>query len=93
MTVHASQIAALADAIARVRKLDAPADATLRALFREKRAMGQKDRAFVAEGTFAFLRRMRSIATLAQTDRPRLLALAVAVRELGSSVRELEDAT
>jgi 16S rRNA (cytosine967-C5)-methyltransferase len=93
MSVHASQIAALADAITRVRRFDAPADATLRALFREQRAMGQQDRAFVAEATFAFLRRMRSITTLAQIDRPRLLALAVAVRELGSSVRELEGVT
>ena len=93
MSVRPHQVAALASAIERVRAFDGPADAALRALFREHPAMGQQDRAFVAEGTFAFLRRMRSLTAIAQTDRPRLLALAVAVRELGHSVRDLEGAT
>ena len=46
-------------AIERLRRLDGPADATLRTFFREHPRMGQADRAFVAEGGFAFLRRMR----------------------------------
>jgi 16S rRNA (cytosine967-C5)-methyltransferase len=65
----------------------------LRAYFREHAAMGQHDRALVAEGTFAFLRRMRSLEALAQTTAPRKLALAVLARDLGHSVRELEGAT
>jgi 16S rRNA (cytosine967-C5)-methyltransferase len=93
MSVRAHAIAALAAAIERVRTLDGPADATLRAFFRANRDMGQADRAFVAEGTFAFLRRMRSLDVLAQTRDPRKLALAVAVRDLGHSVRELAVAT
>jgi 16S rRNA (cytosine967-C5)-methyltransferase len=76
-----------------VRALDAPADAKLRAFFRANPAMGQKDRAFVAEGAFAFLRRMRSLTALAQTEHPRKLALAVTVRDLRHSVRELEPVT
>ena len=69
MAVRPHHIAALAAAIERARALDAPADAKLRAFFRANPSMGQNDRAFVAEGTFAFLRRMRSLTALAQTDR------------------------
>lgn len=90
MSVRRHQLAALAAAIERVRALDAPADAKLRAFFRANPALGPNDRAFVAEGAFAFLRRMRSLGALAQTEHPRKLALAVAVRDLGHSVRELE---
>ena len=52
--------------------------------------MGQHDRAFVAEGVFALLRRMRSLEALAESSEPRKLALAVLVREFGRSLRELE---
>jgi 16S rRNA (cytosine967-C5)-methyltransferase len=90
VNVRARDIANLAAAIERVQALDAPADATLRAFFRAHPAMGQHDRAFVAEGAFAFLRRMRSLGALAETDDPRRLALAVIVRHLSRSVRELE---
>jgi 16S rRNA (cytosine967-C5)-methyltransferase len=90
VSVTKHQIAALAAAIERARVLDAPADTKLRAFFRANPALGQNDRAFVAEGTFAFLRRMRSLSALAQTEHPRKLALAVTVRDLGHSVRELE---
>jgi len=92
MTVRPGDIASLAAAIERLRPLDAPADATLRAFFRAHPAMGQHDRARVAEGAFAFLRHMRSLAALAQTQDPRRLALAVHVRHLAHSVRELEPA-
>ena len=86
MSVRPHQIAALAAAIERVRVFDAPADGKLHAFFRVNAALGQNDRAFVAEGVFGFLRRMRSLEALAQTTEPRKLALAVAVRELGHSV-------
>jgi len=89
MSVRPHQIAALAAAIERVRVFDAPADGKLHAFFRSNSSLGQGDRAFVAEGVFGFLRRMRSLDALAQTSEPRKLALAVAVRDLGHSVREL----
>jgi 16S rRNA (cytosine967-C5)-methyltransferase len=91
--IPANLIGGLAAAIERVRRFDAPADAVLRAYFREHPAMGQRDRGFVAEGTFAYLRRLRSLETIAGDTDSRKLALAVAVRELGHSVRELEGAT
>ena len=65
MTVHANQLAGLAAAIERVRRFDAPADATLGAFFRAHPPMGQRDRAFIAEGAFAYLRRKRSLDALA----------------------------
>src|SRR5258708_11953515 len=52
--------------------------------------MGQHDRAFVAEGIFALLRRMRSLEALAATVEPRKLAIATLVRELGRSLSDLE---
>ena len=86
------RVAALADAIRAVAPLDAPADERLYQFFRAHRQMGRQDRAFVAEGVFAFLRRKRSIETLAATQDPRLLALATLVREMGKSVREIDAA-
>lgn len=93
MSVRPHDVAGLAGAIERVRGFAAPADGALRAYFREHKRMGQHDRARVAEGVFAFLRRMRSLEALAETSNPRRLALAVLVRDLGHSVRELEGVT
>jgi len=87
--IHANQLAALAAAIERVAPLTGPADAALSAFFRAHGEMGARDRAFVAEGLFAYLRRKRSLEALAQTQDPRWLALAVTVREGLASVRDL----
>jgi hypothetical protein len=45
--------------------LNYPADASLHHFFRAHPEMGQQDRAFIAEGTFAYLRRRRSLEALA----------------------------
>jgi 16S rRNA (cytosine967-C5)-methyltransferase len=86
------RVAALTDAIRAVAPLDAPADVRLRQFFRSRPQMGKQDRAQVAEGVFAYLRRKRSIEALAATQDPRRLALATLVRELGHSVRDLDAA-
>ncbi len=88
--MFANQIAGLADAIAEIGTLQFPADAMLHHFFRNHREMGQQDRAFIAEGTFAWLRRRRSLEALAQSDEPRKLALAVLVRDFHASVRDIE---
>ncbi len=90
MTLRANQIAGLAAAIAHVRPLGRPADQLMHQFFRQHPAMGQQDRAFVADGVFAYLRRRRSLEELAQTTRPSHLALAVTTRELGIGVREMQ---
>ena len=92
MTLRRNQIEALTAAIRRVKRLDLPADAAMTAFFREHPEMGSHDRAFVADGAFAYLRRKRSLEALAQSGDPRLLALATLVRELRHSVRDLDDA-
>ena len=90
MTLRANQLAGLAAAIADIRPLSSPADSLLYHFFRRHRAMGQQDRAFISDGVFAYLRRKRSLEDLAQTTHPSKLALAVTVRELGHSVRDLQ---
>jgi 16S rRNA (cytosine967-C5)-methyltransferase len=90
--VRRNLLAALAGAIERVGHLEMPADAALAAFFREHPEMGARDRAWVSEGVFAWLRRKSSLEAIAQTTSPRLLAYAVAVREFRHSVREIEPA-
>ena len=90
MTLPAYRIAGLASAIAEIRPLAHPADQLLHQFFRRHPAMGQQDRAFVADGVFAYLRRRRSLEALAETTWPARLALAVATRELGIGMREME---
>jgi 16S rRNA (cytosine967-C5)-methyltransferase len=92
MSVRAHALGALADALAAVLPLGSPADVALRAFFRSHPKLGQRDRAFVAEGVFAALRRLRSLTAQAQSRDPRRLAIGSAVRELGLSLRELEPA-
>lgn len=92
MTVRASQLGALTDALAAVLPFKEPADSVLRGFFRRHRGLGQDDRAFIAEGVFAALRRLRSLRAQAGSESPRRLAIAVTVRELGASLREIEGA-
>jgi 16S rRNA (cytosine967-C5)-methyltransferase len=92
MTVHANQLSALADALAAVLPLGEPADIALHTFFRGRARMGARDRAFVADGVFATLRRLRSLTRHAGTSTPRGLAIAAVVRELGVSLRDLEPA-
>ncbi|MDR1529050.1 MAG: RsmB/NOP family class I SAM-dependent RNA methyltransferase [Burkholderiales bacterium] len=76
-----SHIKYLAEALNRVDTLRFPADDILRRFFREHPVLGQNDRALIAEGVFAFLRRRRSLKALAQTTRWQRLALLILVRE------------
>ena len=91
MSVRANQLAGLAAAIERVARLDTPADAALSAFFRAHPAMGQRDRAFIADGVFA----LSAPQALARSARGERRAAPISrspsvVRELGHSVRELE---
>ena len=92
MSVRARELSALSDALAAVLPLTAPADVALRAYFRAHPKLGPHDRGFVAEGVFAALRRLRSLKIQAESEKPRRLAIAAALRELGLSLRELEPA-
>jgi 16S rRNA (cytosine967-C5)-methyltransferase len=72
-----------------VLRFSGPADETLSHYFRGHRALGQTERAFIAETVFAVLRRMRSLEAAAGSAQPRLLVAAALVRVLGYSGRSL----
>src|SRR5438105_15140369 len=89
MSLHANQVSALSEAIALLQPLSQPADASLRAFFRRHAELGQRDRAFIAEGVYARLRRKRTLEAYAASSEARRLALNLLAGELGHSVREL----
>ncbi len=68
----------------------APADQVLSQYFRAHRDLGQKERAFVAETSFAVLRRRRSLEAAAGAAEPRALLAAALLRVLGLSARALD---
>jgi len=91
MRVSAALLAHAEAALGELLQFMAPADQVLSAYFRKHRNLGQKDRAFVAEATFAVLRRRRSLEAAAGSTAPAALVIAALVRVLGFSARALED--
>jgi 16S rRNA (cytosine967-C5)-methyltransferase len=77
-------------ALAGLLEFSQPADELLSRFFRAHRALGQQDRAFIAESAFAVLRRLRSLEAAAGSREPRALLIAALVRVLGLSGRALE---
>ncbi len=72
-----------------VLRFDRPADALLSAYFRDHRALGQHDRAFIAESVFGLLRRKRFVEFVTGETTARRLLLGWLVRAGGVSVRDL----
>jgi 16S rRNA (cytosine967-C5)-methyltransferase len=79
-----------ASALSRLLQFSGPADEALSRYFREHRDLGQKERAFVADASFAVLRRLRSLEAAAGSAAPDALIAAAAMRVLGFSLRALE---
>ena len=86
----------IANAAAVLEKLLAfsqPADAVLSEFFREHRALGSRERGFIAETVYAVLRRRRLLEKLVQPiATPRRLILAALARLMGFSQRQLAEA-
>ncbi len=84
------------DAATAVKKLltfNQPADAALSEFFRERRALGSRERGFIAETAYVVLRRRRLLEKLAQpVVTPRRLVLAALTRVNGLSQRQLAEA-
>ena len=78
-----------ASALGRVLTFEYPADAVLSRYFRDREAMGQQDRAFVAEAVFGILRRKLVLDYIAPEATPRQLLLLWLSRIAGYSGREL----
>lgn len=85
-----ARLSAASDALRALLAFDHPADAVLRRFFREHRALGQRDRAFVAELAFTTLRHLRLLETVAAGRQPRRLLLAAAALFEGRSLRQLD---
>jgi 16S rRNA (cytosine967-C5)-methyltransferase len=83
------RLADAASALARVLTFEYPADAVLSRYFRDRHALGQHDRAFVAEAVFGVLRRKLLLDHLAPQATPRQLVLLWLARVAGFSSREL----
>ncbi|HEY7759557.1 MAG TPA: RsmB/NOP family class I SAM-dependent RNA methyltransferase [Burkholderiales bacterium] len=90
MELTAQRLNAATEALRAMLGFEHPADAVLRAFFREHRALGQRDRGPVAELSFTALRHLRLLETLAGGRQPRRLLLAAAAVIEGRSLRQLE---
>ena len=92
MRLSRGLVAQASAALASLLELARPADEALSRYFRAHPALGQHDRAFVAESSFAVLRRLRSLQAAAGSEEPRALLIAALVRVQGLSGRALEPA-
>ena len=90
MLPNTAQFHTAEDALRAILPFDYPADAVLRSFFREHRELGQRDRAFVAELSFAVVRHLRLLETLAGGRQPRRLLLAALAVLDGRSARQLD---
>jgi 16S rRNA (cytosine967-C5)-methyltransferase len=77
-------------ALADILRFTRPADQALSAYFRVHSEFGPRERALVAEASFAVLRRRRSLAAAAGSEEPHALVLGALARVLGFSARALE---
>ncbi len=84
-----SRLDEAASALSRVLTFEYPADAVLSRYFRDRLALGQQDRAFVAESVFGVLRRKLLLDYIAPEATPRQLLLLWLSRIGGYSGREL----
>ena len=84
-----SRLADAAHALQRVLTFEYPADAVLSRYFRDRHALGQHDRAFVAETVFGVLRRKHLLDHIAPQATPRQLLLLWLTRIAGFSGRDI----
>jgi 16S rRNA (cytosine967-C5)-methyltransferase len=89
VTLHAALLRHAEALLEELLRFAAPADQVVSRYFRNHRTLGQRDRAFLAEATFAVLRRKRSLEAAAGSAQPRALVLAALVRIQGLSLRAL----
>jgi 16S rRNA (cytosine967-C5)-methyltransferase len=90
MEITRAQIGSAANALAAQLTFERPADVTLRTWFRANPNLGSRDRAFVADASFAVLRHLRRLESAIGSREPRPLILAALVLVLGRSARSLE---
>jgi 16S rRNA (cytosine967-C5)-methyltransferase len=89
VSINAALVRHAEAALHELLRFAAPADQTLSRYFRQHRELGHRDRAFIAESSFAVLRRRRSLEAAAGSGEPRALLSAALLRVLGYSGRAL----
>ncbi len=77
--------------LAELMRFERAADETVSAYFRRHRALGPRERGFVAEIAYTVLRRLRSLEAAAGSAAPRALTIAALLRVHGLSARALHD--
>lgn len=92
MDIDAPRLEGATDALRALLPFTQPADAALRAFFRDRPKLGQRDRGVIAELSFAVIRNLRLLEALTEGREPRRLLLAAAMIVAGRSVRQLEPA-
>ena len=90
MKVTAALLSSATAALEEMLRFSGPADQVLSRHFRAHRQLGQQERAFIAEASFAVLRRKRSLEAAAGSAAPGALLAATLLRVLGFSGRSLE---
>jgi 16S rRNA (cytosine967-C5)-methyltransferase len=89
MAITPTQLDAATEALGLALKFDRPADTVLHEFFGARRALGARDRAFIADAVYGVLRRKRTVEYLAPGGAPRRMLLAWLTRMSGISVRDL----
>ena len=89
MTITSSMIDGAVLALDALLRFEQPADAQLSAFFRERRQLGGRERAFIAETVYTVLRRRRYLVKLAPNATTRQLVLAALTRIDSRSQRQL----
>ena len=90
MSLSRQQLEAIVAALTVVLPARAPADGQLSQFFRDNRALGQRDRALVADTVYAALRRRRLLEHLTPNGTPREVALATLVKLQGIGASQIE---
>ena len=92
MNLGRAQLDAIVDALTVILPARTPADAELRRFFRERKQLGPKDRALVADTVYAALRRRRLLEHVTPNATPREMALATLVKLQGVGISQIEAA-
>jgi 16S rRNA (cytosine967-C5)-methyltransferase len=92
MNLGRAQLQAIVDALTVILPARSPADAELSRFFRERKQIGQRDRALVADTVYTALRRRRLLEHVTPHASPREIALAALVKLQGVGISQIEAA-
>jgi 16S rRNA (cytosine967-C5)-methyltransferase len=92
LNLHRKLLDSATEALGQALRFEHPADAVLSDYFRQHPALGQNDRAFIAEAVFGVLRHKRVLDHLTEQGHARRLLLAWLARFSGTAPAELASA-